>query len=246
MVDHTKTRELKFEEIENKMDTPVFPEKVFTLLPNILKERCEKYNDKREREMFLISSIMAISECLPNVYGIYDQRKVLSNLYAMIIAPPASGKGVVAGSIEYIQPLKDCFALQNEITSLEEGPKNSKFKPQKKRLVIPANSSSASFIKKLNAMGGSGIMFETEADSLSSTLKNDCGNYSDMMRKAFHHEPITSGRIDEEASVEIPHPQLSILITGTFDQVRSMKLHDPMNGLQSSIPLLSIRQNPSF
>lgn len=108
------------QEIEDKMDTPVFPEKVFKLLPDILQEECVKYTDKRERDMFLIGCLVAISGCLPNVYGIYDQRTVYPNLYAMIIAPPASGKGVVADSIKYIQPIKDYLYRQYQSTLSEE------------------------------------------------------------------------------------------------------------------------------
>lgn len=39
---------------------------------------------------------------------------------------------------------------------------------------------------------GWGVIFETEADTLTQALKTDYGDYSDGLRKAYHHEPITT------------------------------------------------------
>ena len=35
------------------------------------------------------------------------------------------------------------------------------------------------------------LIMESEADTLSNMLNNDWNNYSDVLRKAFHHEPIS-------------------------------------------------------
>ncbi|HAO05422.1 MAG TPA: hypothetical protein DCQ50_00250 [Chryseobacterium sp.] len=43
----------------------------------------------------MLSSLGILSNCLPNIKGNYDGDSVYPNLYILIIAPPASGKGVM-------------------------------------------------------------------------------------------------------------------------------------------------------
>ena len=42
-------------------------------------------------------------------------------------------------------------------------------------------------------------MFEAEGDTLSQTLKSDYGNYSDVFRKAYHHETVSQCRCKDSA-----------------------------------------------
>jgi hypothetical protein len=65
-------------------------------------------------------------------------------------------------------------------------------------------------------------MFETEADTISSTLKNDWGGYSELMRAAFHHETISVNRKGKDGLLEIDKPRLSIAISGTPSQVGAL------------------------
>lgn len=251
-----KELDKRHEMIERKMDTPLIPDKAFDHLPKILQDGCNQFTVKRERDMFLLGSLVLISGCLQNVYSIYDKRKVFCPIYAMVIAPPASGKGVLLDSLKYIESIQqyyfDTFTHQAdkykstcELAKSDESiciPK----KPVQRRLVLPANSSSAAFMKLLKNSNGEAIIFETEADSLSATLKNDWGNYSDILRKAFHHEPITASRIDDETHIDIKNPKLAILISGTLDQVSAMKLDDPVNGLQSRFLFYFFDSLPKF
>lgn len=70
---------------------------VYDNLPNLLKGIAEPF-EERERDVILLSSIVVLSNCIPNVYGIYDNKKYYPQLYLIIIAPPASGKGVMSFS----------------------------------------------------------------------------------------------------------------------------------------------------
>jgi hypothetical protein len=84
---------------------------------------------------------------------------------------------------------------------------------------IPANTSNAKVIQHLEHNGGKGIICETEADTLGQTLKNEWGSYSDMLRKAFHHETISISRKTDSEFVEVNEPQLSVALSGTPKQV---------------------------
>lgn len=250
------------DEIEEKFDTPIIPEVVYKKLPNLLKEGCNNFSSPRERDMFLTSSLALISGCLPKYYGTYDNRKVFFNLYVMIVAPPASGKGVLLHARHYIESIqtdleniynekKKSWELLKQKTKEKEADKKNEHqehlpKPVFSRLVIPANSSSASFIRSLHNSNGSGIIFETEADSLSNILKQEWGNYSDILRKAYHHEPITYSRKEDAVEIDLHEPKLSVLISGTFNQIIAMGLHTPINGLQSRFLFYLFETIPMF
>ena len=83
---------------------------------------------------------------------------------------------------EYQQNKKKC----PDLTAPEQ--------PPQKILIIPANSSASSFVSLLSDNDGVGILFETEGDTLSQTLKSEHGKYSDILRKGFHHETISMSR----------------------------------------------------
>lgn len=68
---------------------------------------------------------------------------------------------------------------------------------------MPGNSSSSAVYRALDANGGWGIMFETEADTVSNMLDSDYGHYSDLMRKAYHHETVSMNRVSDKIHIDI-------------------------------------------
>ena len=65
-------------------------------------------------------------------------------------------------------------------------------------------------------------MYETEADTISQMTGTDYGNYSDFMRKAYHHEPVSMNRVSDKIHIDIESPRLSICITCTPGQLPSL------------------------
>lgn len=84
---------------------------------------------------------------------------------------------------------------------------------------MPGNSSSSAVYRALDANGGWGIMFETEADTVSNMLDSDYGHYSDLMRKAYHHETVSMNRVSDKIHIDIENPRLSVFITCTPGQI---------------------------
>ena len=76
----------------------------FLKLTETLKVACEVF-EGRERDVFLTTALSVISGGLHNVQGAHDQEKQHPNLFAFIVAPPASGKG----SMKYAKQLGDCY-----------------------------------------------------------------------------------------------------------------------------------------
>jgi hypothetical protein len=75
-------------------------------------------------------------------------------------------------------------------------------------------------------------MFETEADTISGMLKQDWGNFSDVLRKAFHHETVSISRETDDKYFEINQPKLSLVLSGTPGQVAPL-INSQENGLFS-------------
>ncbi len=109
--------------------------------------------------------------------------------------------------------------------------------PPMRMFVIPANSSASSFLKILGDNDGIGLLFESEGDTLSQTLKSDYGNYSDVLRKAFHHELVSLSRRKDREYCEVSNPRVSVALAGTPEQVRRL-IPDAENGSDESLLFL--------
>jgi hypothetical protein len=57
---------------------------------------------------------------------------------------------------------------------------------------------------------------------MGAVLKQDWGSYSDLLRKAYHHEPISYSRKTNKEWVELKKPRLSVALAGTPGQVENL------------------------
>ena len=226
---------------------------VYEKLPDCITELTSNF-DGRERDVVLLALIGTISSCIPNIYGIYDGHKVYSNLYILIVAPPASGKGVMNFARNLIIP------LHSEIKSTSEFERNECKKEKLKKnkhekdfsecptLVVklaPANSSSAEIYSFLNASKDGILIFESEADTLSKMFKNDWGDFSDILRKAFHHEFSSISRSRDELYFSIDQPRISLVLSSTPNQLKQL-IVSKSNGLFSRFLIYSFNERGSF
>ena len=53
-------------------------------------------------------------------------------------------------------------------------------------------------------------------------LDSDYGHYSDLMRKAYHHETVSMNRVSDKIHIDIENPPLSVFITCTPGQIPSL------------------------
>ncbi len=209
-------------------------ELVYENLPEPLKGLTNLF-EGRERDVVLLSCLGVLSGCLPKVYGIYGGKKVYANMYIMIIAPPASGKGSINYSIGLIEEIHN--KVLNESLKIAEECKNNKEKddgdcPGLKIKIIPGNISSSQIYSSLADSHYGSIIIESEADTITNAIKQDWGNFSDVLRKTFHHETISISRKKDNFYLEIKEPKLSMVLSGTPDQIKPL-VQSKENGLFS-------------
>ncbi|TCZ73829.1 DUF3987 domain-containing protein [Flaviaesturariibacter aridisoli] len=218
--------------------TPFLRDEVYQDLPQILKRATEVITNSRERDMLFLSSLGVFSGCLINFWGNYDGKTVYPNLYVFIIAPPASGKGILVQSkalgqeyhnrlveegrkamAEYEEQLME-YRANKGIDGIEK--MDLPIEPKQMIFYIPGNSSSAAFIERMVQSQERVMLFETEADTISSSLKQDWGSYSEIMRGGFHHEWVGINRKGKGGLNELHQPRLSIAISGTPSQLQGL------------------------
>ena len=233
-------------QIENSYQMPTFPDSLFSLLPEFLQKVVAIATSNEERDILLLGSLGAISACLPKISGIYDGKRVFSNLFIFITAQASAGKGRLVHCRQLVNPIhkelreqaklhKQHYELElaeyNALKGKEEGIEKPA-RPPEKMLFIPANNSSTGAYQLLGDSDGRGLIFETEGDTLAHAFKSDYGNYSDGFRKAYHHETISYYRRTDREFVDIECPCLSTVLSGTPKQVSSL-IPNAENGLFS-------------
>lgn len=232
------------------MERKLISNSVYNRLPEDLRLLTSNYVG-RERDIILLSSLGVLSNCLPNIYGVYGGDKVYANLFVIIIAPPASGKGVMNHGRVLIEDIHNKIFndSRTEYYTCEEANKKEKENKDKCKpiqvKILPANTSTAEMYNYLNSSNHGLIIIESEADSLGQMLKNDWSNYSDVLRKIFHHETISMSRKLEKVFVEVKEPKLSVVISGTPEQLKPI-IQSRENGLFSRFLIYNFDEVSEF
>jgi len=94
--------------------------------------------------------------------------------------------------------------------------------PSEKKLLIYANNTSRGILKQLCENEGCGLIFETEFDNMAQALKIEYGNYTDGLRKGFHHEMISYYQHTIREFREIQSPRLSVGLSGTIQELTEL------------------------
>lgn len=231
-------------EEENPLnETDFIPDEVYNNLPDFLKNECS-YFTGRERDVFFTSDLGVLSALFKNVQGLYDRKPVYPNLYIFIAAPTANGKGIInyaKNTLEEFNKREKEINEQKRKGFSEEELK--KMNISDKRLLIPGNASTASYIDELKNNGGVGLTIETEADTITNNKKQDWGDYDTCLRIGFHHEHISLVR--KNGRIEIETPKISFVTSGTMKQLLNF-IPSTENGLYSRYIYYTYQQKPLF
>ena len=218
-------------------------------LPKYLLPIFEIKKDSISRDMMLLGALNIVSGLLggasssgenrSGVFGIYDRRRMYAPLFNIIFGTAGSSKGDLAFCKYIAQPVKNEMRRRYEAEKAEyelrlaEWESQAKGKRRAERGTppdepiyrdpfVPGNSSSSAVYRTMDANDGWGMVFETEADTITNMLNSDYGNYSDLLRRVFHHESISMNRTGDRLHIDIDEPRLSVMLTCTPGQLPSI------------------------
>ena len=213
---------------------PHFPSFIYDMLPPFLKEVLGNGISEDDRDMMLMGTLTCISATLHNVVGEYNHDDWHPMLYFFVMADAGMGKGSLKYCREIVAPIhnemretserlmKEYRESKSESKSGEKDTSNVDEAPHRRTLFIPTNSSAASVIQQLDNNSGIGLIFDTECDTLSAILKSEYGDYSTIIRKSYHHEPIDLSRRKDDEYRVIERPMLAICLSGTPGQLYTL------------------------
>ena len=178
------------------------------------------------RDMLLLSLLTNYAYALPamRMYHGFPHHVYGPELMTMVLAPAASGKGIMNYAKQLLQGIE---------------------KEHGEFIFLPANTSSAALMSYLQMLKGRGIMMATEIDTLSKALGSTTGGFSDVLRCMFEHETISKLRKNQEELIEIPDPHFAVLLSGTYNQLKPL-IKSRENGLMSRFACYVVKQTQDF
>jgi len=200
-------------------DTRHIPRAVYDALPDTLSEVLRNIDERHERDVVLTALLPVFAGALPTARFKYGGMWSSLNLYTAVVAPAGAGKGKMSTARHVGNDLNQKLHEESERRLLDwqaeqEGDGDPGPRPEWKRLFIPADSSAAHMKRALSA-SPHGVIFETEFKTLSSVLRQDWGQFRDVLLKAFQNEPVEVGREKDERPTLIQNPALSVAVSGT-------------------------------
>jgi hypothetical protein len=222
------------------------PDFVYDNLPYPLKATCELIKNPGQKDVFLLGTLGMISGVLDGIYGIYGGDMVHPNLYIIVIAPSSWGKGILKKAKMLVSTIEDLHVEEKQSQKDAPEPENKKNKDDQypKHLFLSGNSSFAA-IMEFYQYNRRGIIFETEADAIFFAMKNDWGDYGYLLRCAYHHEEVRIHRKGKPKFQFIEYPILSVVISGTTDQFKSLISHIG-DGLVSRLTIHYVEDYPEY
>lgn len=195
-------------------------------LPTLLEKALLITNHAHTRDMLLLSLLTNMGYAFPAMRAAHGvpRHTYGPDLMTMVLAPAASGKGVM----NYGRRLMSGIEQQKE-----------------KQVYIPANTSSAALMATMQLFEGRGIIQATELDTLSQTLHSSYGHFSDVLRCLFEHETISQLRRTHNEFIEVRDPHVSVLLSGTLNQLHPL-LRSRENGLMSRFACYVVQNRLDF
>ena len=212
--------------IPEKDDLLITPNLQPNQLPSFIERAISVAPVGETRDMLLLSVLTNCGYAVPAMRMLHGRphHTYCPELLTMIVAPAASGKGIMNYGRLLLQAI--------------EGTNG-------KQVYIPANSSASALMKMMDEYDGRGIVFATEMDTLTQTLRAAYGQFGDIVRCIFEHETVSQLRRQNNEFIEIRYPRIAMLLSGTPNQVAPL-LRNRENGLMSRFGCYVVNSRMDF
>lgn len=223
---------------------PTFPEADW---PNILLLIMSYATSPTQRDVMLLGALTAIGASMERYVRCPYAGKLQSPcLQSFIVAPSASGKGILSLIRLLVEPIHDeirqqvaeeAKAYKKEKAAYDVmGKERSKMEapqmPKNRMFLISGNNTGTGILQNIMDANGTGLICETEADTISAAIGSEYGHWSDTLRKAFDHDRLSYNRRTDQEYREVKKSYLSVLLSGTPAQVKPL-IPSTENGLFS-------------
>lgn len=199
-------------------------------LPPLLKAGAKELRNEREQLLFIKSTLAVLSGVMTGIKGVYGQRECYSNLFFIALAHAASGKGAMMYAKELVMGIhnkilkesRETLNLYNRTKARKGSSNHVQPRPPFKVAIVPGNCSSSKLMQHLidNFPYTPQIIIESEIDTISTANASEWGNYTDILRKAFHNEAVTLSRKGNDSEfLEVATPKLAVILSGTMGQI---------------------------
>jgi len=212
---------------------PTFPEAGW---PEFLQRIIKAGGNMIQHDIMLLGALTALGACMSRyVRCLYGGKYHHPSLQCFVVAPSASGKGILSYIRLLVEPIHDEIrtevATQMKAYKKEKaaydamGKERSKMEapqmPPNRMFLISGNNTGTGILQNIMDSDGTGLICEAEADTLSTAIGSDHGHWSDTLRKAFDHDRLSYNRRTDQEYREVKKRYLSVLISGTPSQVQT-------------------------
>ena len=223
---------------------PTFPEADW---PKILMLIMSYATSPTQRDILLLGALTALGATMERyVRCSYSGKYQSPCLQTFFVAPPASGKSGLSLIRLLVEPIHDKIRQQvdEEMKAYRKEKKNYELlgkervnteapqMPPNKMFLISGNNSGTGILQNIMDANGTGLICETEADTIASAISSEYGHWSDTLRKAFDHDRLSYNRRTDQEYREVKKSYLSVLLSGTPAQVKPL-IPSTENGLFS-------------
>ena len=204
--------------------------------PKILSLIMSYATSPTQRDVMLLGALTAIGASMERYVRCPYAGKLQSPcLQSFIVAPSASGKGILSLIRLLVEPIHDEIRQQvaTEVKAYKKekaaydtmGKERCKVEapqmPKNKMFLISGNNTGTGILQNIMDANGTGLICETEADTISAAIGSEYGHWSDTLRKAFDHDRLSYNRRTDQEYREVKKSYLSVLISGTPSQVQT-------------------------
>ena len=223
---------------------PYFPDYRW---PAFLQGIIDCGNSPAQRDILLLGAATVLGSTLNKLVSfVYGRKHKYPCLQVFVTAPPASGKGALTWVRRLAEPihnaLLDTYREKIKTYRMEKTKWDTLGKekantpepeqPQLKMLLIAGDNTGTGILQNLMDSDGTGLICESEADTISTAIGSEYGHWSDTMRKAFDHDRLSYNRRTDHEYREVKKTYLSVLLSGTPSQVKPL-IPTAENGLFS-------------
>lgn len=214
---------------ENQLPTFAFTLK--ELLPPMLQQIVSFTDNLQTADLYLLGSMTTISSVLPNYYTTYAGDKLEANMLLDVFGKPTARKGVLGHTTELIEHIhqdihqdylkaKEAYQQEQRKSKKErEGQTDAPKEPMPRMKYVGGNITAPTLLRTLATNKEGILLVETESETVLNMMKQDYGNYTSIMLKAFHHERASIHRSTERENEYVAFPRLSVILCGTDDSV---------------------------